>query len=271
MQGAVATRRMLPFVPNRSRRSLRRLSLSLSALTASLLLVVADADAITLGTPAQERPFRSAQNFALEFRVSPYSPAVDEEPGLRGTPFRDRFGDAPRVAIGLELDWQTLRIPFVGTVGPGLGVGIVSMSRPSKTVSGRPSGDEYGLTIHPLYLAAVLRGDALWRDLGVPFVPFAKLGLGAGVWRAWNSIGTARSPDGTAGRGITWGTLLAVGASLPLDALDPTSSRSVDSAVGINATHLFVEYYWLALDGLFQRDALHVGTRTWAAGLAFEF
>ena len=95
--------------------------------------------------------------------------------------------------------------------------------------------------------------------------------MGAGVWRAWNTGGTSRSPDGTTGRGITWGTLLAVGASLPLDAIDPTSSRSVDNAVGINATHLFVEYYWLALDGLLQRSALHVGTKTWAGGLAFEF
>ncbi|MCW5833430.1 MAG: hypothetical protein KIS78_13590 [Labilithrix sp.] len=265
---------MLPFISNR-RRLLRRLSLSrsLSALAAPFLIVVAaeDAEAIPLGTPAQERPFRSAQHFALEVRVSPYFPAVDEEPGLRGTPFRDRFGDAPRVAIGLELDWQTLRVPFVGTLGPGLGAGVVSMSRQAVTLSGRPSGDEYGLTIYPLYLAAVLRGDALWRELGVPFVPFTKIGVGAGVWRAWDTGGTSRSPDGTRGRSITWGTLLAVGASLPLDAIDPTASRSMDSAVGINATHLFVEYYWLALDGLLQRDALHVGTKTWAGGLAVEF
>ncbi len=238
---------------------------------AALPLVAPDAEAIELGTPAQEHPARSAQNFALELRVSPYSPAVDEEPGLRKTPFRDRFGDATRVAIGIELDWQTLRIPFVGTIGPGLGAGVVSMSRQAVTSRGRPSGDEYGLTIHPLYVAVVLRGDALWRDLGIPVVPFTKLGLGAGVWRAWDSGGTASSPGGTSGRGITWGTLVAVGASLPLDAIDPSTSRSVDVSVGINATHLFLEYYWLALDGLFQRDALYVGTKTWAAGLAFEF
>jgi hypothetical protein len=259
---------MLPLVRARRSRFFPRLAFSLSL---SCGLVARDALAIPLGTPEQESPTRSAQNFALEVRLSPYSAAVDEAPGLRGTPFRDRFGDAPRVAFGLELDWQTLRIPFVGTIGPGFGAGVVSMSRPAMTLTGQPSGDEYGLTIHPLYLAGVLRGDALWRDLGIPFVPFAKLGLGAGVWRASNTGGTSRSSDGATGRGVTWGSLLAVGASFPLDALDPSTSRSVDVSVGINATHLFVEYYWLDLDGLFQRDALYVGTKTWAAGLAFEF
>ena len=62
--------------------------------------------AIELGTPAQQHPFRSAQNFALELRFSPYYPAVDDEPGLNGTPFKDRFGENARLAIGLEFDWQ---------------------------------------------------------------------------------------------------------------------------------------------------------------------
>ena len=246
-------------------------SFAYARLAASATLVAADAAAFEPGTPEQTSPARSAQNFAVELRLSPYSPAVDEQPGRRGTPFRDRFGDAPRVALGVEVDWQTLRIPSVGTLGVGVGAGVVWMSRRARTVAGGAPGEPYGLTIHPLYLAAVLRADAPWRDLGIPVVPFAKVGLGAGVWHAWDDSRTARNPGGASDRGITWGTLVAVGASLPLDVLDPTSSRGMDVATGLNATHLFVEYYWLALEGLFQRNALYVGTNTWAAGVAFEF
>lgn len=228
------------------------------------------ASAFQLGTPAEEHPARSAQHVALELRASPYYPAIDEEPGLRGTPFRKRFGDAPRLALGIEVDWQTLRVPFVGTLGPGIGAGIVSMSRRATTIKGAPSGDEYGLTIYPMYLAGVLRADALYRDLGIPVIPFLKAGVGLGAWRAWNSGGTAHTPNGVEGRGLTWGTLVSVGVGFPLDVLDPTAARAVDVAVGINSTHVFAEYYWLSLDGLFQQDALYVGTKSWAVGLAFE-
>lgn len=108
---------------------MRRLFVGAVAL-ASLALFPKDASAIELGTPASEHPFRSAQNFALELRFSPYYPRVDEEPGLRGTPFKDRFGDNPRLYVGLEFDWQVLRIPYIGTIGPGFGAGIVGMSTP---------------------------------------------------------------------------------------------------------------------------------------------
>lgn len=235
------------------------------AASAGSLLVSADAAAIELGTPATEHPFRSAQNFALELRFSPYYPNVDKEPGLRGEPFNESFGSNPRFFIGLELDWQTFRIPYVGTIGPGLGVGTVSMGREARTVSGRVSGDEYGLRIYPMYLAAVLRVDAFWRGAGFPLVPYGKIGGGVGIWDATNAKGTADS-GGVKGSGASWGTLAALGLGIPLDFLDPGASRNMDNATGINNTYLYAEYYWLSLN-----SGLYVGTNTWAAGLAFEF
>lgn len=229
-----------------------------------------DADAIELGTPASEHPYRSKQNFALELRFSPYTPQVDDEPGLTGKPFDQAFGTKPRLYFGLELDWQTLRIPHVGTVGPGLGVGITTMSRHVQTVTGRASGDETSLTIYPFTAVGVLRGDVLWRDLGVPIIPYAKVGLGLGLWRASNTGGTSEA-NGVKGKGASWGTDIAIGASLVLDALDRGASINMDNATGINTTSLFFEYYWLSLDGLGQSHALYVGTASWAAGLAFEF
>jgi hypothetical protein len=241
------------------------------ALAAVALFASSDASAIELGTKATDHPFRTAQNFALELRFSPYRPQVDDDPELNGArPLADNFGTAPRLFIGAELDWQTLRIPHVGTIGPGLGVGLVGMSRNVQTATGRASGDETSLSIYPFWAVAVLRADAFWRDSGIPLVPYGKAGLGVALWRASNSGGTS-SQENVSGKGTSWGTNFALGVAFALDALDPGASRNMDNATGINNTYLFIEAYWLTLNGIGQSHALHVGTNTWAAGLAFEF
>jgi hypothetical protein len=240
-------------------------------LAAVVMFASSDASAIELGTPGKEHPFRTAQNFALELRFSPYRPQIDDDPALNGQkPFETNFGTAPRLSIGAELDWQTLRIPHVGTIGPGLGVGLVTMGRTVRTISGRESGDETNLSIYPFWAVAVLRADAFWRDMGIPLVPYGKAGVGLALWRASNSAGTS-SDSNVSGKGHSFGTNFALGLAFALDALDPGASRNMDNAIGINNTYLYLEAYWLTLNGLGQTNALHVGTNTWATGLAFEF
>ncbi len=227
-----------------------------------------EAQAVELGTPATEHPFRTAQNFALEIRFSPYYAQVDDDPNLNGQkPLEKNFGTVPRFFFAIEVDWQTLRIPHLGTIGPGFGVGRVGMSRDVQTVSGRQSADETQLTIYPV---AVLRADVFWRELGIPFVPYAKAGLGVGIWRASDAVGTSTT-DNVSGKGTSFGTNVAFGVALALDALDLGASRNMDNATGINNTYLFLEGYWLTLDGIAQKNALHVGSNTWSAGLTFEF
>lgn len=243
-------------------------------LAAAAIFAAGNASALelgALGTPGTDHPFRTPQNFALELRLSPYRPQVDDDPSLASTkPFEKNFGTAPRFFVGVELDWQTLRIPHVGTIGPGLGVGYTSMSRNVATASNRQSGDTTSLSIYPFWAVAVLRGDALWRGLGIPLVPYGKAGLAMGLWRASNSGGTS-SNGNVSGKGHSFGTNFALGIALALDALDPGASRNMDNATGINNTYLYLEAYWLTLDGIAQKNALQVGTNTWAAGLAFEF
>lgn len=238
------------------------------------VLTSGSAQALELGTPSTERPFRSAQNFALELRFSPYTPQIDEEPGLERRPYAETFGGS-RLSIGVEMDWQTLRIPNIGTIGPGLGIGYTSMSEKALTASGRESGDETSLSITPMWGVAVLRVDTFWRNLDFPLVPYAKAGIGYAMWRASNSGGTSEAPDRTgaavSGRGGSLGTKLALGVSFALDAIDRGASRNMDNATGINNTYVFFEAYWLSLNGLGQDNALRVGTNTWATGLAFEF
>jgi hypothetical protein len=240
-------------------------------LASATFFAATDASAVEFGTPASDHPFRSQQNFELELRLSPYYPQVDDDPSLNGQrPFEKNFGSNAHVSIGLEFDWQIYRIPHVGTIGPGFGVAYVGMSRDVTTVTGRASGDQTSLSIYPFFADAVLRADAFWRDNGIPLVPYGKAGLGLGLWRASNAAGTAVA-DGVSGKGASWGTSFALGVQLALDAFDKGTSRTMDNSTGINNTYVFIEQSWLALNGVGQTSALHVGSNTWVAGLAFEF
>lgn len=248
---------------------MRRVLVACCAGLAALSLA-APASAIELGTPAMARPYRSPQNFAFELRGGPYTPKIDDEPGLVGRPFERAFGNDARVALAVEFDWQVLRVPHLGTLGLGAGIGVTSFGADVQTVSGRPSGDETGLSVYPMWAVGVLRADVLNRELHFPFVPYGKIGLGAAQWTA-KSTGETSNANGVSGRGFSMGTHMALGVALALDFLDPTASKNVDSAIGINGTYLFGEYYLLNLNGLAGTDPLRVGTASWAVGLAWEF
>lgn len=232
--------------------------------------IAKDASAFDFGTPETKKPFHSAQNFALEFRFGPYLPNVDSEPGLKGTPFKNSFGTGDRIYEGIEFDWQMYRIPGIGTLGPGLQLAHTSMSRDAVTITGRKSGDSYSLTIYPLVLDAVLRVDIFWRAVGIPLVPYGKLGLGVGIWNASNSGGTAHA-DGAPGRGGSWGPQFVGGLAFPLNFFDYGAARGMDANIGINTTNLFAEWSWFDLNGLAQSHPLYIGDKTWVAGMMFEF
>lgn len=229
---------------------------------------------VLLGT--RHKSFESPQHFALEFRFAPYTPQIDNDPALNGTPYRDTFGTMKRLLVAVELDWQLLRIPHVGTVGPGVSIGYTSMSDQAQRLPPRsgPSGDTTSLDVFPMYGVAVFRADVLMRDLRVPLVPYGKLGVGYALWRSYTTGGTSQyeAPSGTVnGKGQTWGYHVAGGVAFQLDVLDPGAAKNLDNTIGINHTYLFAEWMYSALNGIGQQNALRVGTSTWAAGLAFEF
>jgi hypothetical protein len=221
---------------------------------------------------AQKVKGASSQNFAIELRFSPYYPKVDSEAALGGqTPFKNVFGDSNRLMCALEFDWQALRLPHFGTLGPGISAGYTKMGSVAKIRgSTKDSAQETNLEIYPLYAVAVLRVDAIANELRFPIVPYAKAGLGLGLWRAYGPKGT-ENVKGTAGKGISSGTQLAIGAALQLDFLDRKSANDLDGAIGINHSYLFAEYFLSNLDGFGSNKALRVGTNTWTLGLAFEF
>lgn len=249
-----------------------------------LAVVGAAAFGVAIDASAQEREdpigggprkFESPQNFAAEIRFAPFYPAIDSDPALHGaTPFKDTFGSAPRLLVSAELDWQAYRIPHLGTIGPGLGVGFSTMSDPAQFQQphdGQVSGETTTLQILPTYLAAVLRVDVFWREAHVPVVPYAKAGLGLAFWRASNTLGTSRV-DGVLGEGDSFGTHVALGVAVNLNQIDPYAATSFDDTMGVNNTYAFAEWTREDLDGLgVQNDPLRVGGTSWNFGLAFEF
>ena len=228
----------------------------------------------------RKRNYESPQNFAFELRMGPYIPDIDSDPALGGkqiwhqvfgNPYQSVFGTSQRLLVAAELDWQVLKIPHFGNLGPGVSFGYTSMSAPAlRSDTKTPSAEDTSLDVYPMYAVAVMRFDMLDRDLHIPLVPYAKAGMGLAFWRASNDVGTS-SANGIEGKGHTFGYHVAGGVSLDLNAFDRLAARSFDEAMGVNHTYIYGEWMFMALDGIGQTDALRVGSSTWVAGLSFDF
>lgn len=220
--------------------------------------------------------YESPQNFAFELRFGPYRPDIDSEfEGLPAAerPFQRTFGGGKGSHFGAEFDWQAVRIPFVGTFGPGLGISRVSRSAKAFVLNStsQRSAEDTTLTITPAYLVGVLRADYLARRYGVPVVPYGKAGVGGALWASSIATGVV-TRDRVKGSGRSWGTHFAVGAAFLLDVIDPSTARSADTSVGVNNTYAFLEWMRNDLGDLFEsKPQMRVGASTWVAGLAFEF
>lgn len=210
----------------------------------------------------------SPQEWAFELRFGRYLPNVDD--GVAGTPFESTFGNGNRYLVGFEVDWQLLRIPYFGSIGPGVGWGYTKMTARAPLASGDGlSEQDTSLTLMPMYAVGVARVDVFARELQIPVVPYGKLGFGYALWWAGDGDGTARDDSGTLGRDASIGWQFALGAMLHLDPLDRASALEMDTDTGVNNSYIFVEWYYSDLDG-FDGSDMQVGTSTWMAGLAFE-
>ena len=213
----------------------------------------------------QPRQFESPQRYALEIRFGPYRPLIDDA-FPQQKPYETVFGTDRRLAFGLEFDWQVLRIPNVGTFGPGVGWGYTSMSAQARLQSGDPSAEETSLNIMPMYGVGVLRVDILARQMGIPLVGYGKAGLGYGIYWTGNEVETQR-------RGHTWGTHFALGGMFLLDIIDDHSAREIDNEWGVNNTYIFFEWMVANLNDFkaaTDPSVMRIGTNTWMLGLAFE-
>lgn len=216
----------------------------------------------------------SPQHAAFELRFGPYSPKIDES--TTRPVYDEFFGDSPRFMLGFELDWQIVRIPFVGPIGVGAGWGYTRIAAPNvippdaatpQTEDGTVSiSQESSLSIMPFSALAVLRVDTLAKVARIPLVPYAKFGLSYALWWVNDGIGTARNDDGVSGRDISKGTQAALGAMFLLDILEPTAARALDSEGGVNNSYIFFEWSMSDYGGA----QMNVGSNNWVTGFAFE-
>ena len=254
----------------------KRLGRWLASLSvSSLLLVTAAAHAQGVdefggfGRP-REGFSESPQDVALELRVGRYRPEVDDEFNGSATPFKDTFGNRNRYELGLEVDWQLLRIPHFGTFAPGVGWGLTRFTSKAPFTNGSGlSGEDTRIWIMPMYLVGVARADVFTRDLRIPFVPYAKLGVGLGMW--WSSDGReSATAKGVAGKGLSYGLTYAAGLMFLLDVLDRDDAKTADGLTGINNSYVFAEWFRPQLDGFGSKSTLDISSSSWVIGVAME-
>lgn len=250
---------------------------AVSALTVSafgLVSLPAHADVDHFGVYGDSKSQESPRSMAVELRIGQYLPQVDDEFAGGARPFQDHFGGKKRWLVGVELDWQLLRLDGIGSLGPGVGIGYTMMTSkdfhdPASEANREEAAEGSSLKVIPMYGVAVLRIDALHERTPIPLAFFGKAGIGYGVWWA-NYADSLDVAQGSKANDTSWGTNWAIGASLLLDALDRRSANNMDATNGINNSFVFIEWYNSSLDGFGSSNKMQIGDRTWIAGLAFE-
>lgn len=214
--------------------------------------------------------YRSEQHGAMEIRFGPYRPDIDAEFGGTATPFEDIYGTGETVMFGLEGDWQALRIPHFGTLGPGLQVSFATFSQYALLEADptQRSAQPTNMWFLPVSVLAVLRVDVLARDLNVPLVPYLKFGGTMTLWEATDGLGVS-VVDSVAGQGISTGLTGAAGLMILLNPIAPQAALDMDNATGVNNAYLFGEWMVSRVSSFDQ--GLETGDSTWQVGVTLEF
>jgi hypothetical protein len=172
--------------------------------------------------------------------------------------------------FGLEGDWQAIRIPHFGTLGPGLQISFATFSQfalleadPTQR-SAQPTNSWF----LPMSALAVLRIDVLAREVKIPLVPYFKLGGTMTLWETTDGTGVAVA-NGVAGQGISTGFFGAAGLMILLNPIAPQTALDMDNSTGVNHAYLFGE--WILSDVSSCDQGLETGDSTWQAGITLEF
>ena len=165
--------------------------------------------------------------------------------------------------VGMEIDHHLSH--RWGTWAMGVGAAYYSATAAALAADQTTrTGDETSLRLIPLTVLAVYRADLLRTRFGWPLIPYAKLGLGCGLW--W--LNDTSKTSATAGATFGWNA--AAGVSLDLSFVDPEAIRTMDLETGVNQFAIFFEVVHEALDGFGSSSELRVGDTTWFGGLMIE-
>lgn len=206
--------------------------------------------------PAEPAIVGTPERFAFELRGGPYTPNV-------GAGFGESFDDDSGPLLAVELDVLAYRIPYVGWLAVGSGIGWARYTGEAGAMGGDVDVDEEtSLTLVPVPLMGVVRLDVLARELNIPFLVTGKLGMDFVFWSS--STGETDEGSGIA-MGLRWGIQLA----LELDWFDRAAARALDEEWGINHSFVFGELFGSTASDQFTSGQVEFGDVSWAIGLGF--
>jgi hypothetical protein len=220
---------------------------------------------------SNERPVTS-QSWALEFKFSPYLPALDNDPTLPEgeTPFADIFGDKRKLMFRTELEYQALRLGPVGTLGAGFGVGAFQVKGLGLDADGNPTEDVNKFRVFPFALDAVLRIDYLLSKK-VPLAPFAKGGFDMYYWNNRKNGEFTKFPSGNNVQGTTLGFHGAFGLAFDLGVLDPNGAVNMDHNFGVNRSFLFAAAEFTRVNDFNSGQSFDFSSTLLNVGITAEF
>ena len=237
-----------------------------------LVPVAAHAQSSLYEEAPRARPVDPPSYWEFEFKLGPYYPAIDDEPGLTGRPYETMFGT--RDSILPQIGFERFFLHPGGELGAGLTLGYTyrtahafEASQTGMTNLVRAS-DKTAFHVVPMALSAVYRFTYLADNTVVPLVPYAKLGLAYYIW--WFTKGggdLAETPEGDNAIGATLGWQGTIGLNLRADAIDRDGIRDL----GVDHIGFFFEFTYADVSGFGADTKLHVGDFNWAAGVNFEF
>lgn len=210
---------------------------------------------------------------SMDFRASRYLPGIDNDFTGKAKPYADVFAD-PTWQFGVTYDsrlWDRF-----GTLSAGVGFNYWTQTGKGVVkATGEASGDTTSLQIMPLSIDLVYRLDPLAERWGIPFVPYAKIGLIYSVWWMRNGvdeIATLTDSSGTKREalGATGGWHGTVGLRFLLDVLEPQAQRSFDIEMGVNHSYLFGEYQVTKVDDFGAAKSFDLSDDLFVFGIAFD-
>jgi hypothetical protein len=222
---------------------------------------------------ARAEPVSAGSNrtTTLEFKLGGYLPLIDREPSLTSKPYETVFGGSSMLLFEVEADrilWQKF-----GTLGIGVSAGYAEKygralitQGPS---AGQPANDSTALKVVPLRALAVYRLEYGALKMGIPLVPYAKVGF---VFTPWwiTKGGSVEVAEGSKGSGVKYGYMFAGGISLMLDFLEPQMAKDFTTDIGVNHSYLFAEYVYEEVNN-FGKPGLDLSSRHWMFGFALDF
>lgn len=230
-----------------------------AAALAVALLVAAPAS-------AQYNIAETPRNGAIRLKLGGYNPRTAIDAGAaNGNPYEETFGRSGMLLFEATYDrylWQGF-----GAFGLGLTAGYAEKFGHA-FADGEPTEVPTALRVFPARFDALYNFDYLSRELGIPLVPYGRIGIAYVPWRITKGEDTEVF-NGQRAQGGRWGWGYTGGVAFLMDVLDPRLARDFDSGVGVNHTYLYAEFASLFANG-FGSSGIDLSSRYWTFGLAFE-